>query len=307
MTGEFMLQPIISVVMATRDRPQLLRRAVASVFAQRDVHPIEVVLVYDGTPIDPLDDLDRGPHRLRAVSNARTTGLAGARNTGILEASAPLIAFCDDDDEWKPGKLSAQLPLFDDRDVVLCATGIEIHSAGGRHERTSPPSVELTHLLRSRITELHPSSFVVRAEALHGPVGLVDEELPASYGEDYDLLLRAAKAGRIVSVPDALTVVHWDRTSYFSEKWQGIVDGLSYLLAKHPEFTSSGEGQARIEGQIAFAHGALGDRRRARAWARRAIGHDIRQPRAYLAMLVGMGVVSGERVVATLNNRGRGL
>ncbi|MFP3786645.1 glycosyltransferase family 2 protein, partial [Burkholderia sp. SIMBA_024] len=90
--------------------------------------PIEVVLVYDGTPIDELDDLERGPHVLRAVNNARTPGLAGARNTGILEASAPLIAFCDDDDEWKPGKLSAQLPLFDDPEVVLAATGIEIHS-----------------------------------------------------------------------------------------------------------------------------------------------------------------------------------
>lgn len=302
-----MVQPIVSVVMATRDRPQLLRRAVASVFAQEHVHPIEVVLVYDGTPIDELEDLERGPHTLRAVNNTRTPGLAGARNTGILEASAPLIAFCDDDDEWKPGKLAAQLPLFEDPGVVLTATGIEIHSAGGTHERLSPATVDLHDLLRSRITELHPSSFVIRAEALKTGFGLVDEELPASYGEDYDLLLRAAKFGRVAAVPEAHTIIHWDRTSYFSEKWQGIVDGLSYLLAKHPEFTRSGEGQARIEGQIAFAHGALGDRPQARSWARRAIGHDARQPRAYLAMLVGMGFVSGERVVSALNKRGRGM
>ncbi|MGM1017101.1 MAG: glycosyltransferase family 2 protein [Actinomycetota bacterium] len=302
-----MVLPIVSVVMATRDRPQLLRRAVASVFAQEEIQPIEVVLVYDGTEIDELTDLPRGPHTLRAVNNARTPGLAGARNTGIMEATAPLIAFCDDDDEWKPGKLRAQLPLFEDPEVVLTATGIEIHSAGGTHERQSPASVELDDLLRSRITELHPSSFVTRADALRGALGLVDEELPASYGEDYDVLLRAAKVGRIAAIPDALTIIHWDRTSYFSEKWQGIVDGLSYLLAKHPEFTRSGEGQARIEGQIAFAHGALGDRPQARAWARRAIGHDVRQPRAYMAMLVGMGLVSGERVVAALNKRGRGM
>lgn len=301
------MQPIISVVMATRERPQLLRRAVASVFAQRDVGPIEVVLVYDGTQIDDLADLDRGPHTLRAVENSRTPGLAGARNTGILASSAPLIAFCDDDDEWKPTKIAAQLPLMADPDVVLAATGIEIHSAGGKHERLSPASVGLDDLLRSRITELHPSSFVVRADALRGALGLVDEELPASYGEDYDVLLRAAKVGRIVAAPEAHTIIHWDRTSFFSEKWQGIVDGLSYLLAKHPEFSRSGEGQARIEGQIAFAHGALGDRPQARAWARRAIGHDFRQPRAYLAMLVGLGIVSGERVVAALNKRGRGM
>ncbi len=305
--GESMVHPSVSVVMATRDRPQLLRRAVASVFAQENVPPIEVVLVYDGTPIDELFDLERGPHTLRAVNNARTPGLAGARNTGIMQASAPLIAFCDDDDEWKPGKLAAQLGLFDDPEVVLAATGIEIHSTGGKHERLSPASVDLDDLLRSRITELHPSSFVVRAAELRGPLGLVDEELPASYGEDYDVLLRAAKVGRIVAVPEALTIIHWDRTSFFSEKWQGIVDGLSYLLQKHPEFTRSGVGQARIEGQIAFAHGALGDRSSARSWARRAIGHDARQPRAYLAMMVGLGLVSGERVVSALNRRGRGM
>lgn len=301
------MRPVISVVMATRDRPQLLRRAVESVFAQEHVEPIEVVLVYDGTPIDELTDLDRGPHRLRAVQNSRTPGLAGARNTGILTAAAPLIAFCDDDDEWKPGKLAAQLPLFDDPDVVLAATGIEIHSSGGTHQRLSPESVVLDDLLRSRITELHPSSFVVRADALHGAIGLVDEELPASYGEDYDLLLRAAKAGRVVATPVAHTIIHWDRTSYFSEKWQGIVDGLSYVLAKHPEFERSPVGQARIEGQIAFAHGALGDLSQARSWACRAIRHDIRQKRAYLAMLVGMRLVSGERIVAALNKRGRGM
>lgn len=307
-----MVQPIVSVVMATRNRPTLLRRAVASVFAQQSVQPIEVVLVYDGdehdiAELDELLDLERGPHTLRALRNTRTPGLAGARNTGIVEASAPLIAFCDDDDEWKPTKLAVQLPLFDDPSVVLAATGIEIHSSGGAHTRPSPASVELEDLLRSRITELHPSSFVVRADALRGDLGLVDEHLPASYGEDYDLLLRAAKVGRVVAVPEPHTVIHWDRTSYFSEKWQGIADGLSYLLAKHPEFDRSGVGQARIEGQIAFAHGALGDRRRARSWARRAIGHDARQPRAYLAMLVGMGLVSGQTVVAALNKRGRGM
>lgn len=301
------MHPVVSVVMATRDRPQLLRRAVASVFAQTDVQPIEVILVYDGTPVDELTDLERGPHVLRAMSNSRTPGLAGARNTGILEATAPLVAFCDDDDEWKPGKLRAQLSLFGEPDVVLAATGIEIRSAGGTHERLSPASVDLDDLLRSRITELHPSSFVVRAEALRGSLGLVDEELPASYGEDYDVLLRAAKVGRIVAAPEAHTIIHWDRTSYFSEKWQGIADGLGYLLKKHPEFRRSGEGQARIEGQIAFAHGALGNRALARSWARRAIKHDARQPRAYLAMLVGTGMVPAERVVAALNRRGRGM
>lgn len=300
--------PDVSVVMATRDRPELLRRAVASVLAQDTESSIEIVLVYDGTDIDPLEDLPRSPGRtVRAVNNIRSPGLAGARNTGILETRAPLVAFCDDDDEWTPSKLSRQLELFDDPDVILAATGIEIHSAGGAHTRRAPSSVDLADLLRSRITALHPSSFVFRASALRGEVGLVDEDLPGGQGEDYDMLLRAAKSGRIRALPEPLTIVHWDRTSFFTVNWQRTVDGLGYLLTKHTEFRRTRVGQSRLQGQIAFAHGALGDRPNARSWAVRALRNDPRQHRAYLALLVGTGIVSGERVMAELNKHGRGV
>ncbi|MDO8383771.1 MAG: glycosyltransferase family 2 protein [Microbacterium sp.] len=298
----------VTVVVATRSRPQLLRRALASIAAQEYPADIEILVVFDGTDIDDLSDLTPTPGRvIRTMPNARRAGLAGARNTGIEAARNPLLGFCDDDDEWKPTKLAQQTPLLNDAGVVVSATGIEIHSAGGTHQRFAPEKTNLDDLLRSRITELHPSSFVLRTEDLRGRLGLVDEELPASYGEDYDLLLRAVKLGSIAAVQDALTIVHWDRTSFFSEKWQGIVDGLSYLLAKHPEFARSRLGTARIEGQIAFAYAALGDRQAARGWARRTLGHHPLQPRAYIALMVGLGLVKGETVVAALNKRGRGM
>lgn len=297
----------VSVVIATRERPQLLRRAIASVLAQEGVGRIEVIVVFDGTDIDPLVDIEAGPHSITTIANRRSSGLAGARNSGILAATAPFTAFCDDDDEWKPGKLAAQLAASEGPDVVLCATGIEIHSAGGIHERPAPREIGLPELLRSRITELHPSSFLFRTQTLRHELGPVDEHIPGSYGEDYDLLLRAAKLGSIVTIPDPLTIVHWDRVSYFTEKWLAIVGGLSYLLDKHPEFARDAVGSARIEGQIAFAHGALGNTVDARAWARRSLQHNPWQPRAYLAMLVGLRLLSGDSVVAALNRRGRGV
>lgn len=303
-----MEHPEVSVVMATRDRPHLLRRAVASALAQDLAAPIEIVLVYDGTPIDTLEDLPRPSNRsVRAVQNSRTPGLAGARNTGILAAKAPRIAFCDDDDEWTPTKLRRQLPLLDEPGTILAATGIEIQSSGGSHVRLPPPTVELDDLLRSRITALHPSSFVYESSALLGDLGLVDEDLPGGQGEDYDMLLRAARLGPVRSITEPLTIIHWDRTSYFTVDWQRTVDGLGYLLDKHEEFRRTRVGRSRLEGQIAFAHGALGDRPSARSWAARALRNDFRQHRAYLALLVGSGLVSGERVMAELNKRGRGV
>ena len=197
----------VSVVVPTRDRDQLLARAVAAVAQQEHAGPLEVVVVRDGTPAAPLPVDLPAPVTLRQVPNARTPGLAGARNTGILAAAHEVVAFCDDDDEWLPGKLAAQLALLAARpDAALVATGIVVvqaagSSAGsaGRIEHVRPGlarDVLLADLLDDRIMELHPSGFLLRRADLLGPIGLLDEELAGGYGEDYDLLLRAAARRR---------------------------------------------------------------------------------------------------------------
>ncbi|RNE67469.1 glycosyltransferase family 2 protein [Cryobacterium tepidiphilum] len=301
--------PGVSVVIATRGRPQLLRAAVRAILAQDYAGDVDVVVVYDRIEIDPLDDIavPEG-RRLKTTANVRAPGLAGGRNTGILATSGELVAFCDDDDEWLPGKLGRQVETWQaDPGAIMVATGIRIETGEQSHVRLPPDRVEFADLLLSRITELHPSSFLMRRSDLLGQVGLVDEELPASYGEDYDLLLRMARQGHVLAVREPLVIVHWDRASFFSEKWRGIADGLSYLLAKHQRFAESPKGSARIEGQVAFAFAALGDRGDAWQWALRTIRHDAFQLRAYAAVAIASRVVPAGPLVRLVNSRGRGL
>lgn len=299
----------VSVVIATRGRPELLRSAIRAILGQEHGAEIEVVVVFDRIEIDPLDDIVVPPHRrLTRIANTRTPGLAGGRNSGIVAASHSLIAFCDDDDEWLPGKLSRQVSLWADHpDAVLIASGIRIATGDEMIDRLPPASVGFDDLLRSRITEMHPSSFLLRRADLQGGIGLVDEELPASYGEDYDLLLRAARLGPIRSVVEPLVLVRWNRASFFSEKWIGIAAGLSYLLQKFPEFEREPRGAARIEGQVAFAYAAAGERRPARVWARRTLRHHPGELRAWAAYLVALRLVSATRLVRMINRRGKGL
>jgi glycosyltransferase involved in cell wall biosynthesis len=299
----------VTVVLATRGRPELLRAAVRAVLAQTHSGPIEVIVVFDGIDIDPLDDVVvTGNRTLRTVPNSRSRGLAGGRNTGISLAGNDLVAFCDDDDEWLPEKLQKQLAL---RATVspasIVSTGIRIRTAGGSHDRLAPAVVRHEDFLKSRITEVHPSTFLLSRGALLDRIGLVDEDLPAGYGEDYDLLLRASQVAPVVAVQEALTIVNWNRTSFFADRWQGIADGLSYVLRKFPAFAQSPRGTARIEGQIAFAHAALGHRGAAMRWAASAMRHDLRQARAYLAFLIAMRALPAAGVVNFLNNRGRGM
>src|SRR5919109_2579610 len=77
--------PTVSVVVATRERPDLLRRAVRSILEQDYTGVVECIVVADGgDPPDPaeLAGGDATTRRLVVTTNGRTPGLAGARNAG---------------------------------------------------------------------------------------------------------------------------------------------------------------------------------------------------------------------------------
>lgn len=284
--------PSVSVVIPTRDRAELLARSVRRVAEQDYRGTIECIVVFDQSEpsLPPIEG--RKGFGLRAVTNDRTPGLAGARNAGVVAAEGDLVAFCDDDDEWFVDKLSRQVGLLrrqPDAEVVSC--GIEVRYEDKSFDRLSPePRVTFEELLESRRTDIHPSTFLIWRKALLDGIGLVDENLPGSYAEDYEWLLRAARRRPIETLRVPLVRVHWHRSSYFSERWQTIASALTYLLERYPEFRGNDRGFARISGQIALAHGAAGDRSSARRWAKKTFSANWRQPRTYMALAVSLGL-----------------
>jgi glycosyltransferase involved in cell wall biosynthesis len=295
-------------VIATHDRPQLLAQAVRAVRAQDHPGRVQCVVVFDQAEPDPaLADDD--PHRpVTVVANGRTPGLAGARNAGAQAASGELLAFCDDDDEWLPAKLRLQVARLAETGADVVVSGIHV-SYGDKTITRVPRAEDVTHaeLLRRRVMEAHPSTVVVRRTAFLDKIGLVDEEIPGSYAEDYDWMLRAAEAGPIAVVPEPLVTVLWGRTSHFNRKWRTISDALQYLLRKHPGFADDPRGLARVQGQIAFAYAAAGERPAARSWALRTLRNSWRERRAYLALLVSLRLLSADRVLRLAHAAGRGI
>jgi glycosyltransferase involved in cell wall biosynthesis len=298
--------PAVAVVVATRDRPELLDRAVRSILGQAYPGDIECVVVFDQSALADISVPETPGRRLKVLSNTRTPGLAGARNTGILGSEAALVALCDDDDQWDANKLRLQAELLSSSAADFVACGVRIHYVDHVVTRLPPPRVDFSQLVRDRVTALHPSSFLVRRAALPD-IGLVDEQIPGSYGEDYDWLLRAARRMPIVSVEQALVEVYWHRQSFFAERWQTISDALTYLLDKHPEIRADRQGLARIQGQIAFAEAALARRRGARRQSLRALRNNPLERRAYLALAVASGVLPAGSVLRLANRRGHGI
>jgi glycosyltransferase involved in cell wall biosynthesis len=103
--------PDVSVVIPTRDRPDLVVRAVRSALGQT-VENIEVIVVIDGPdPRSRAALTQLGDDRLRIVELPESGGAPNARNVGAREARARWTALLDDDDEWLPTKLAVQLEL----------------------------------------------------------------------------------------------------------------------------------------------------------------------------------------------------
>jgi glycosyltransferase involved in cell wall biosynthesis len=298
--------PSVGVILPAHDRPAQLRTALAAVLTQDYPGRLEAVVVYDrAEPDHSLADSEQ----VQVLVNARTPGLAGARNTGVLALDTDLIAFCDDDDEWLPGKLRAQVAALQDRPAAeLASCGIVVEFGG----RSSPRLVgrgEVTHddLLRSRMVMVHSSTYLVRRGPLLDHIGLIDETIPESQSEDWDLALRAARRHPIVFVDRPLVRVTWGDASHFSQQWEARAESLLWMLRRHPGIAGSDAGAARVYGQLAFANACLGRRGDAWLWSRRAVRSNWHERRVPFALAVSVGLVSGDTVMRLLHSRGYGI
>jgi glycosyltransferase involved in cell wall biosynthesis len=301
------LYPQVSVVVATRDRPGLLERAVAAILAQEYPGPIECIVVYDQADVRELDVPVPAYRTLKVIANAHTPGLPGGRNTGVAAATGELFAFCDDDDIWRPAKLTRQVRLLDDPAVGAASCGLRLKGPGIDRERVlDRDRVTLDELLADRVMEVHSSTVLIRRSTWDA-AGPVDEEIPGGYSEDYEWLLRVAAHTDIAVVPEPLVTVDWHGGSYYFGRWATIVQAQRYLLARHPELARSRTGTARIRGQIAFALAAGNRRLEALRELAAVIRLNPAEKRVLVVVPVLLRLVTGERVLRMAQKRGRGI
>jgi glycosyltransferase involved in cell wall biosynthesis len=200
----------IAVVIPTRNRGALVVEAVRAVL--RDSADLELVVV-DQSADDATQQALRefeGDARLRVV-RARTHGASNARNAGVAETKAPVVAFTDDDCRPVPGWASSVLKVFQSDPEAALVFG-RVRLPPNAQEIGYAPSFEP----QSRIQREVPlpdgdlgigASFGVRRgvlESLGGFDPLLGPGAPFFRGaEETDLLIRALHAGlRVVNAAE---------------------------------------------------------------------------------------------------------
>src|SRR5690349_16219408 len=135
------MPPAVSVIVATRNYGRYLAGGVRSVLDQTFTD-LEVIVIDDGSTDDTPAVV--GPFLADPrVRYHRTDGLgqSRAKNLGVLQARAPLVAFLDGDDEWLPTKLDRQLSLFADPAVGVVYGRRTLMDAAGRDLPTPPAAL----------------------------------------------------------------------------------------------------------------------------------------------------------------------
>ena len=188
----------VSAVIPTRNRPNLVLRAVRSTLAQT-YKDLEVIVVVDGP--DPATEQalrEFRDQRLKVISLAHTVGAAQARNLAVQSAGGDWIAFLDDDDEWLPEKTELQMERARTSAFSYPIVCSQLLARTSRYEVTWPrttPSEPLSEYLLARNSWSYGDGLLSTITLLF-PKDLFESvrfrpELPRH--QDWDWVLRAAR------------------------------------------------------------------------------------------------------------------
>jgi glycosyltransferase involved in cell wall biosynthesis len=197
----------VSVVIAAYNRAELLRRAIASVRAQRPAAPAEIVVVDDAS----RDDTAAVAEELgaRVIRHPVNRGESAARNTAMAAASHDWVAVLDSDDEWLPWHIDTLWSRRADHVLVSGASlrcgddpaADRVHGVAGRADSVIRSPADL--LFPENVV---PGSGVMMRRDVALAVGGYDEEM--LHCEDLDLLVRCLELGTGLAAREVTLIYH---------------------------------------------------------------------------------------------------
>ena len=210
------MQPAVSVVISLYNKARYIERSVGSVLSQT-FRDFELLVVDDGSTDDgPRLAAGMRDPRIRIIRQANS-GVSAARNRGAQEAAAPLVAYLDADDEYKPELLAWAVERFREKpELGTVAFNYEVADLG-KPRRSAIMPAEPSMLLGigeycrlGRYASAIFSSAVMAKKELLRRIGGFPQEVRAGEGEDLDTWLRLIEAGPVFFDARVAAVYHRD-------------------------------------------------------------------------------------------------
>ena len=197
----------VSIIIPTKNRPQLLNRAINSVINQT-YQNWELLIINDSESEVLINFSDS---RIQLAKNSNKSGANGARNTGINLATGRYIAYLDDDDTWESGKLLKQVKIMESQNAILCYTGKKIIYQKNNKSQIKY-SYNSTKLFSQLGLQFHnyigtTSTVMIKSSILKEEVKF-DENIQSL--QDFDLFLRLAELGNFIGIPEFLVNYYFD-------------------------------------------------------------------------------------------------
>lgn len=207
-------QPLVSIMMTSYNRADLIALAIESVLAQTYKN-WELIILDDASTdnsANVVNDFCIIDPRIIYVPTPQNLGITKNRNRGFSVAKGKYIAVLDSDDVWNDvTKLERQVAFLENEpEYVLVGTLITVMDQNGTKTgevryATDDQSIRTKMLLRNQFTH---SAVLIRREALPSNRPY-DETGAVSIWEDYDLFLRLGLKGKFANLPEFMTAYRW--------------------------------------------------------------------------------------------------
>lgn len=183
--------------------------AIESMLAQKDVDWAEIIVVDDlstDKSVDTIKKFLESPKvagygiAIRLIERKVNGGPAGARNSGIEQATGDYIAFLDADDIYLAGKISKSVRILDKNpEVSLVYSDYDVLKDG-----VSKREYKFPYIYNLLWQQCIVSTNSVYRRKVFSEVGMFDERFRGT--EDYQMYLKIATRSMLYHIPEALFI-----------------------------------------------------------------------------------------------------
>lgn len=243
------MNPLVSVVTPTYKRPEKLPRAINSVLNQ--TYPnVEIIIVDDNNPdtearrkTEEIMASYADNPRVKYIKHEHNKNGSAARNTGAKSSSAEYLAFLDDDDEFLPEKIAAQVQRLEvlPEEYAVCYTTVIFEKEDGtRSESSEVREGDLFFDALTRALSFQAGSNMLIRKTAFDEIGGFDETFKRS--QDKEIVTRLLQYHKIAYAPVKGLLAHvyadhsfvdpFKTTDYYVSKMQPFVDTLTPDMQK---------------------------------------------------------------------------